>query len=312
MKPAPTASAIRPLAGGKPNRRRLDRRTGALFTLGALATIAIGTWWRASAWQRAPTERSSGAEREAFPNRQPDQGDSHVDLLPVRVEATPEDLAHANVDEQLATEREKLDPEASDSIDELDSSAVFESMASDRPDVRAMVAWAENFARSAEVDPDSVVVDAASGQVKGQLLTPDGEGAASFTINGSRYEISMWPPAQGASKEDLPLRSVRWAFENEGGAPSKPLLSLQHHPDTSRPAANFVDVGAERIVGWTFASSDRGSVARPVVVRALAEEPGAWSIGRPETTPGADWPCLFIDNSHKTLLAKLSAHAVAK
>ncbi len=309
MKPAPTASEISPLASGKPNRRKLGRRTGALFTLGALSTVAIGTWWRASAWQRAPMEPSSGEEREAFPNRQPDREDSHVDLLPVRVETAPEDLAHANVDELLATEREKLDPEASDSIDELDSSAVFESMASERPDVRAVVAWAENFARNAEVDPDSVVVDAASGQVKGQLLTPDGEGAASFTINGSRYEVSMWPPAKGPSKDELPLRSVRWAFENEGGAPSKPLLSLQHHPDTNRPVANFVEVGAERIVGWTFASSDRGSVARPVVVRALAEEPGAWAIGRPETTPGADWPCLFIDNSHKTLLAKLSAHA---
>jgi hypothetical protein len=184
----------------------------------------------------------------------------------------------------------------------------LDSFLTDAPDIRACSLWAERFALDAQVDLESVEVDESSGAVTGVLSAPGG-GTAKFTIRGERYEIEMWPCAVGAANAELPARSIRWGFANDNGAALGASFSVQHHPNTNSAVSKFVDVGAERIVGWTFASSDRGSVARPVVVRALAEAPGAWVIGRPETTSGADWPGLFIDNSHKALLTKLSAHA---
>jgi len=205
------------------------------------------------------------------------------------------------------TERPAEEPAASTA--DLSAAACFESMLTDAPDVSGVAAWAERFARAAQVDPNSIEVDAATGVVKGELTAPGVEGSATFAIRGTRYEVSLWPPAEGDAKQELPLRSVRWAFQDDSGAVAKPLLSLQHHPDTNRAVSEFVDGGAERIVGWTLSASDRGATAAPIVVRASTEEPGAWIIGRSETTPKSDWPSYFIDGSHKTFLAKLSSYA---
>lgn len=191
----------------------------------------------------------------------------------------------------------------------LDSDACFASIMSNEPDLVSVTQWAERFAAAMEVDPASVEVDPNTGRVKGRFIAPAGLGAATFSINGERFEVSIWPAVSGPDAAPTPLRSMFWRFNDEGGTPSKPSLSLQNHPDTSSSVNDFVGERDERVVGWNFAATDRGAQATPVVARIAPDEPGAWIIGRPQSTPSADWPSYFIDGSHKILLGKLAPYA---
>lgn len=191
----------------------------------------------------------------------------------------------------------------------LDPEQCFASVMSDEPDLASITEWVERFALALEVDPASVEVDPHTGRIKGRFEALAGLGTATFAIEGSRFEVSIWPRVKGPESAGIPLRSMSWRFEDDGGAPSKPGLFLQNHPNTSGSVHDFVGDQAERIVGWGFTAGERGAVATPTVVRTLPEEPGAWIIGRPQSTPGSDWPGYFIDGSHKVLLGKLSPYA---
>lgn len=180
---------------------------------------------------------------------------------------------------------------------------------SSEPDLAAITEWAERFAHAMDVDPTSVEVDPRTGRVKGRLAAPAGLGAATFSIENGRFEVAIWPRLSGPQAAQIPLRSMTWAFENDHGAPGKPGLFLQNHPNTSGSVHDFVGERAERIVGWGFTASDRGAAASPMVARIAHDEPGAWIIGRPQSTPGSEWPGYFIDGSHKILLNKLAPYA---
>lgn len=192
---------------------------------------------------------------------------------------------------------------------QLDPEPCFASIMSSEPDLGAVTEWAERFAHALEVDPASVEVDPRTGRVKGRFEALAGLGTATFAIEGSRFEVSAWPPVEGADAVQLPLRSMSWRFENDGGTPGKAALFLQNHPDTAGSVHDFVGERTERIVGWGFAAGERGAIASPTVVRVTSDEPGAWIIGRPQSTPDSDWPGYFIDGSHRVLLGKLAPYA---
>lgn len=249
----------------------------------------------------------------------------HAASVAPAISGAPESARRTKGQESAATPLgERLSANATSSSDEpsstnapvhdenellLDPEQCFASMMSDEPDLRAVTEWAERFAHAVEVDPASIEVDPHTGRVKGRFEALAGLGTASFAIEGSRFEVSIWPRVKGPDSAQTPLRSMMWNFENDGGAPTKPGLFLQNHPNTAGSVHDFVGDRAERIVGWGFTAGERGAVASPTVVRMLPEEPGAWIIGQPQSTPGGDWPGYFIDGSHKVLLGKLAPYA---
>lgn len=274
----------------------------------AVAGLVAGVALVAALWIDADSTQAESAPTSEGAATEPDPQSEHSTHAQETAAPASE---RSNASALPAAEPSEPTPAAPSQTVEapLDSEACFASIMSSEPDLVGVTQWAERFAAAMEVDPESVEVDPHTGRIKGLLIAPVGLGAATFSINQDRFEVSIWPAVNGPDATRTPLRSMFWRFNDDGGTPGKPSLSLQNHPDTSGSVNEFVGERDERIVGWNFAATDRGAQATPVVARIAPDEPGAWIIGRPQSTPGGDWPSYFIDGSHKILLGKLAPYA---
>lgn len=191
-----------------------------------------------------------------------------------------------------------LEADLEDLFDRLDLAST--TCLSEHPNFQELARLALEVADVSRVVPESIAVDE-DGTVAGRLETGSSRVAGCFSISGNRYLVQF--DSSPDCGDDLFLkRQLSFGFEERLHEPSRALMTVQYHPDTSKRAPE-----QESLVGWTLNFDSRGATAMPLSMRPGPAGRG-WLIGhaaRFDSIPDiATYP-----TAHDTWLAKLEPYA---
>lgn len=212
----------------------------------------------------------------------PSQAHQGLETVPPEAIDTGEDLIRSEVNDPTPAQSE-AETAVSGDAEALEAAleSVTATFLTDEPDLLGLREVLEDLSRSAEVVAESVEREEDTGVVKGKIRFGETGIAATFTIDGDRYNLSFSASVEGPDQPFF-MRTLWLGFSQELGHPTEGMTGVQFHPDARANPSKFLRPGEEEYVGWSIGVGSQHSTARPLTMRAGPEGRG-WIIGKPQT-----------------------------